>query len=106
MQTPDETAQAIIDAFDAHDVIALIATFSLAATWAAGRAHPDGPTRFDAGLLHAAVRGAAHGALRSKRRTIMDPFVLELQEISGDDQPGMQAMLISEVCEGQIAKVW
>jgi hypothetical protein len=107
MQTPEEVAQANIDAYNAHDVEALIATFSPSATFGqlGGRILLDGRgsmQRYYTQLFHA--RPTLHCAV--KQRTVMGPFVVELQEISGDDQPGMQAMMISEVRDGRIVKVW
>jgi hypothetical protein len=107
MQTPEQVAQANIDAYNAHDVAALIATFTPSATFGqlGGRILLDGRGSMQG---YYTQLFAARPTVRCevKQRTVMGPFVVELQEISGDDQPGMQAMLISEVCEEKIVKVW
>jgi hypothetical protein len=36
----------------------------------------------------------------------MGAFVIDHQQIAGADQPPMQAMVLSEVREGRIVKVW
>ena len=41
-----------------------------------------------------------------KQRSVMGSWVVELQEIAGDDQPAMQAMVLSEVRDGRIRQVW
>jgi hypothetical protein len=107
MQTPEEVAQANIDAYNAHDVNALIATFTPSATFGqlGGRILLDGRGPMQ-GYYSQLFEARPTVRCEVKQRTVMGPFVVELQEISGDDQPGMQAMLISEVREGQIVKVW
>ncbi len=107
MQTPEETVQANIDAYNAHDVDALMATFSPAATFGqlGGRILLDGRAPMQ-GFYTQLFAARPTVRCQVKQRTVMGPFVVEMHEISGDDQPDMQAMFISEVREGQIVKVW
>lgn len=107
MHTPEEVAQANIEAYNAHDVEALMATFSPSATFGqlGGRVLLDGrgPLR---GYYTQLFQARPTLRCEVKQRSVMGPFVVELQEISSDDQPGIQAMLISEVRDGKIVKVW
>ena len=107
MQTPEEVAQANVAAYNAHDVEALIETYSPAATFGqlGGRILLDGRGPMQ-GYYTQLFEARPTVRCEVKQRTVMGPFVVELQEISGDDQPGMQAMLLSEVRDGQIVKVW
>lgn len=110
-RSAEAAVQASIDAYNAHDVDAYIAAFTPAATFGqlGGRVLLDSRD---------AMRGfyeqffTARPTVRCviKERTVMGNFVVDLQEISGDDQPPMQAMVISEIAssdeQARISKVW
>ncbi len=110
MDSPEAVVQRNIDAYNAHDVAAYVATFTPAATFA----QLGGRTLLDS---REAMQGfytqffAARPTVQCtvKQRAVLGPFVVDLQQISDADQPGMQpleAMVISEVREGRITKVW
>jgi hypothetical protein len=103
--------QANIDAYNAHDVGAYLATYTPTATFGqlGGRVLLDGREAMRGFYQQFfATRPGAHCAV--KERTVMGRFVVELQEISGPGQPAMQAMVIAEIApgdaEGRIGKVW
>lgn len=110
-RSAEATVQASIDAYNAHDADAYIAAFTPAATFGqlGGRVLLDS---------REAMRGfyqqffTARPTVRCeiKQRTVMGAFVIDLHEISGDDQPPMQAMVIAEIAasdeHGRIGKVW
>jgi hypothetical protein len=112
MDSPKTVVQANIDAYNTHDLDAYIATFTPAATFGqlGGRILLDSRDAmqgfykqfFDA-------RPSVHCEI--KQRSVIGPFVIDLQEISDgklstEGQPAMQAMVISEVREGRITKIW
>ena len=116
MPTPEEVVQRSIDAYNAHDLETYIAAFTPSATFG----QLGGRTLLDS---RDAMRGfyrqffEARPTVRCaiKQRTVLGPFVIDLQEISdeavsGENQPPMQAMMISEVAlsgeESRIARVW
>ena len=114
MPTPEQVLTANIDAYNAHDLEAYLATFIPQATFG----QLGGRTLLDS---RDAMRGfykqffEARPSVRCavKQRAVMGPFVIDLQEISdgaGGAQPPMQAMLISEVDPldegGRIKRVW
>jgi hypothetical protein len=107
MLSPEEIAQANIEAYNAHDVEALMATFSPSATFGqlGGRILLDGRGPMQ-GYYTQLFQAQPTLRCEVRQRTVIGQFVVELQEISGEGQPGMQAMMISEVREGKILKVW
>jgi len=107
MNTPEAAVQATIDAYNAHDVDAYIVNFTPAASFSqlGGRILLDGRDAMR-GFYRQFFEARPTVRCEIKQRSIMGSFVIDLQEISGDDQPGMQAMMISEVTEGRISKVW
>ena len=112
MNTPEVVVQASIDAYNAHDLDGYMACFIPAATFGqlGGRILLDSreAMRGFYGQFFA-ERPTVHCTIRS--RSTMGPFVIDLQEIgspelAGEAQAPMQAMVISEVREGRIAKIW
>ena len=107
LPSPETVVQRSINAYNAHDVEAYIATFTPAATFGqlGGRILLDSR---DAMKGFYQQMFAARPTVRCdiRQRSVMGPFVIDLQEISGEGQPGMQAMVLSEVREGRISKVW
>ncbi len=114
MPTPEQVLTANIDAYNAHDLEAYLATFTPSATFG----QLGGRTLLDS---RDAMRGfykqffEARPSVRCeiRQRAVMGSFVVDLQEISdgaGAAQPPMRAMLISEVDpadpEGRIKRVW
>jgi hypothetical protein len=107
MDTPESVVQASIDAYNAHDVNAYIALFTPAATFGqlGGRILLDSR---DAMQGYHQQLFAARPTIRCTilERAVMGAFVIDHQQIAGADQPPMQAMVLSEVREGRIVKVW
>ncbi len=114
MPTPEQVLTANLDAYNAHDLEAYLATFTPQATFG----QLGGRTLLDS---RDAMRGfykqffEARPSVRCaiRQRAVMGPFVIDLQEIADTadaKQPPMQAMLISEVDpadpEGRIKRVW
>ena len=104
---PEAVVQANVDAYNAHDLDAYIATFTPAATFGqlGGRTLLDSRDAMK-GFYKQFFEARPTVRCEIKQRSVMGPFVVDLQEISGDDQPGLQALVLSEVREGRITKVW
>ncbi len=107
MDSPEAVVQANIDAYNAHDLEAYVATYTPAATFGqlGGRVLLDSRDAMT-GFYKQFFEARPTVRCEIKQRSVLGPFVIDLQEISGDDQPPMQAMLIQEVREGRISKVW
>ena len=111
MESPEAVVQASIDAYNAHDLEAYIATYAPAATFnqLGGRTLLDSRDAMK-GFYRQFFEARPTVRCEIRQRSVMGPFVVDLQEISGeisgDDQPRMQAMVITEVLEGRIARVW
>ena len=105
--SPEAVVQASIDAYNAHDLDAYIATFVPAATFGqlGGRVLLDSRDAMK-GFYRQFFEARPTARCAIRQRTVMGSFVVDLQEISGDDQAPMQAMVISEVEDGRIRKVW
>ena len=105
--SPEAVLAANIAAYNAHDLEAYIATFAPAATFGqlGGRILLDSRDAMR-GFYRQFFEARPTVRCEIKQRTVMGPFVVDLQEISDDTQPPMQAMVISEVTEGRISKVW
>ena len=112
MDTAEIVVQTSVDAYNAHDLDGYIACFTPAATFGqlGGRVLLDSrdAMRGFYGQFFA-ERPNVHCTVRS--RSVMGPFVIDLQEVGSPEladeaQAPMQAMVISEVREGRIAKVW
>ncbi len=112
MNTPEIVVQTSIDAYNAHDLDNYIACFTPAATFGqlGGRILLDSREAMR-GFYEQffAERPTVHCTVRS--RSVMGSFVIDLQEVGSPElaheaQAPMQAMVISEVREGRIAKVW
>ena len=107
MPTPEETVQATLDAYNAHDLEAYLALFAPEAAFGqlGGRTLLDG---------REAMRGfytqmfAARPSIRcrSVERTAMGPYVVDQQEISGEGGPPMEAVMIHEIRDGLVRHIW
>ncbi len=106
-QSPEAVVQASIDAYNAHDVDAYVALFTPAATFGqlGGRILLDSREAMKGYHEHLFT---ARPTVRCevKQHAVMGPFVIDLQQISGEGQPPMEAMVLSEVRDGRIVKVW
>ncbi len=112
MDSPEAVVQANIDAYNAHDLDAYLATFTPAATFGSlgGRILLDSRDAMK-GFYRQFFDARPTVHCEVKQRTVMGPFVIDLQSISSPDvaetgQPPMEAMVISEVRDGRITKVW
>ena len=112
MDSPETIVQANIDAYNAHDLDAYIATFTPSATFGqlGGRILLDSRDAM-AGFYKQFFEARPTVHCKIKQRSVLGPFVIDLQEIadeaiSAQEQPAMQAMIISEIREGRISKVW
>lgn len=107
MDRPEAVVQASIDAYNAHDLDAYVAAFAPAATFGqlGGRILLDSRDAMQ-GFYRELFEARPTVRCEVKQRAVMGSFVIDLQEISGEDQPGMQAMVISEVRDGRIRAVW
>lgn len=107
MDSPEAVLQTSLDAYNAHDLDAYIAAFTPAATFGqlGGRVLLDSRQAMQ-GFYREFFETRPTVRCEVRQRSVLGPYVVELQEISGQDQPPMQAMVISEVQDGRIAKVW
>lgn len=120
MDTPEAVVQANIDAYNAHDLDAYIATFAPSATFGqlGGRILLDSRDAMK-GFYRQFFDARPTVRCEIKQRSVMGPFVIDFQQISdpaltaaGEDTvpeskpPVMEALVISEVREGRISKVW
>ena len=110
--TPEAIVQANVDAYNAHDLDRYIATFTPSATFGqlGGRILLDSRDAMQ-GFYRQLFQDRPTVQCTVRSRTVIGPFVIDLQEISspelaGQGQPPMQAMVLSEVREGRIARIW
>ena len=107
MDSPEAVLQTANAAYNAHDVDAYLATFTPAATFGqlGGRILLDSRQAMQ-GFYQEFFATRPTVSCEIRERSIMGSYVVELQEITGEGQAPMQAMVISEVQEGRIARVW
>ncbi len=107
MDTPEAVLQASIEAYNAHDLDSYIACFTPAATFG----HLGGRILLDSrdamrGFYAQFFEARPTARCEIKQRIVMGSFVVDHQQISDETQPPLEAMVISEVQEGRISKVW
>ena len=105
--SPETVLEASIAAYNAHDLDAYLATFAPAATFGqlGGRILLDSREAMR-GFYQQFFEARPTARCEIKQRTVIGPFVIDLQQISGENQPPMQAMVISEVSGSRISKIW
>lgn len=106
-QTPEEIVQASVDAYNAHDVEAYVACFAPAATFGhlGGRILLDSREAMN-GFYAMQFSERPNIQCSVKQRSVMGPFVVDLQALSGEGMPAMEAMVVHEIREERIVKVW
>jgi hypothetical protein len=104
-RTPEETVNANIEAYNARDIAAFIATYA-----------PDAKfCKLDGTVLladRAAIEGfhkpmfetVPSGRCAIPQRVVMGDFVVDHEHLTMDGRPDMHVMLISEVRDGLIVR--
>ena len=112
METPEQVLEASLVAYNAHDLAAYIATFAPQATFGqlGGRTLLDGRDRMEA-FFKDFFADQPSVRCEIAQRAIIGPFVVEHQvvsnpEASAQGRPPLETIVISEVRDGHIAKVW
>ncbi len=107
MPTPEETVQATLDAYNTHDPDAYLALFAPEATFGqlGGRVLLDGRESMR-GFYTQFFQARPTVRCESVERAAVGPFVLDRQIVSGEGQPALEAVLLHEVRDGLVARIW